>query len=143
MSYIQSLKEDHRQLLALAGEAEALLVLESPSMMPPPERERLRACLQRLIELLAAHGRIEEQQLFPALRLRLAEADHWQVKMIEVQDEAILTLARDLAAWSAGAASCPPEWVRESGSRLLRWLHEHVVIEEERLFPKLGDQARP
>jgi hypothetical protein len=31
---------------------------------------------------------------------------------------------------------------RESGARLVRWMREHVLIEEERLFPRLDGRAR-
>ena len=143
MSYIQTLKDDHRQLLALAGEAQALLAGESPRAMPPPDHERLQMCLRQLIDLLQSHGRLEDAELFPALRRRLPEADHWQIKMVEIQDEAVLMLANDLQGWATGVSSFSPEWVQENAARLLRWLHEHVAIEEERLFPRLEAPPGP
>jgi hemerythrin-like domain-containing protein len=132
---VNFLIEEHRRLLVLIGEMEGIL---PPKSARPPDRTRLQQLLEQFIELLTTHGRLEVTKLFPALEQRLPKADHWQIKMLEIQDEAILSEARHLHEWlqehpptaSFGAR-------REDSARLIRWAHEHVKFEEERLFPPL------
>jgi hemerythrin superfamily protein len=137
------LKKDHRWLLQLAAALEQAVSAEFTHPGTSAARWEIQELLAQLIELLNAHGQKEEVEFFPTLRARLPESDRWQLKMVEVQDEAILMLANDLYGWSTGASSFPPEWVQENSARLLRWLQEHVVVEEERLFPRLDDPPHP
>jgi hemerythrin-like domain-containing protein len=130
------LKNEHRQLLALAGEMEDLLPSASMDTVAAPTQMRVRQLLEQIIALLAVHGEKEGEALFPMLRARLPETDHWQIRMTEIQDEAIVVEARHLIDWCAGSAP-PAARFREHGVRLARWLREHVLIEEERLFPRL------
>jgi len=132
---VKLLVEEHRRLLVLTGELEAILPRKSAR---PPDRTRLKQLLEQFIELLTAHGRLEVTELFPALEKRLPQADHWQIKMLEIQDEAILSEARHLHEWLLEHPSTAPfEQRREDGARLIRWSKEHVGFEEERLFPRL------
>ena len=132
---VNLLTEEHRRLLAMTGELEMILQPKSPR---PPDRARLRQLLEQFIELLTAHGRLEVTELFPALQKRLPKADHWQIKMLEIQDEAILSEACHLHEWLLEHPSDASfEQRREDCARLIRWSKEHVGFEEERLFPRL------
>jgi len=131
------LQEEHRQLLALARELEPLLPPASAGTITVPARTKVRRLLEQLIALLTAHGERERDELFPSLRARLPESDHWQIRMTEIQDEAIVVEARHLIDWCEESATPSVARFREHGLRLARWLHEHVLIEEERLFPRL------
>jgi hemerythrin-like domain-containing protein len=137
---VDLLVEEHRRLLALSGELEVILPSKSAR---PPDRPRLRRLLEQFIELLTAHGQLEVTELFPALEKRLPQADHWQIKMLEIQDEAILSEARHLHEWlleHPAAASLGTR--QEDSARLIRWTREHVGFEEERLFPPLLNGGR-
>ncbi|HTP42691.1 MAG TPA: hemerythrin domain-containing protein [Nitrospiria bacterium] len=133
------LKREHEQVLDLARELEGFL--------PPPKSNnalqtaQLRMSLERLTVLLAEHGKKETDLLFPELLSRLPKSDHWQVRMLEIQDEAIGVEARHLLDWCTTPTAPPLARVREHGVRLVRWLREHVAIEEERLFPRLKESV--
>lgn len=135
LTLLDQLKREHQQALALAGELEGLL--------PPPRAEnhlayvQIRQPLERLIALLSEHGKRETEFLFPVLLSRLPQTDHWQIRMLEIQDEAIGVEAHHLLDWCRAPSPPPSAQVREHGLRLVRWLREHVAVEEERLFPRL------
>lgn len=132
---VDLLVEEHRRLLALSGELEVVL---PPQSARSPDRTRLRRLLEQFIELLTTHGQLEVTELFPALEKRLPKADHWQIKMLEIQDEAILSEARHLQEWLLEhPADDSLGKRREDSARLIRWAREHVSFEEERLFPQL------
>jgi len=131
------LKGEHQTLLALARDLETVLPAPRAKSVAVSTQPKLRQFLDRIIALLTAHGRMETEALFPALLARLPHSDHWQVRMLEIQDEAILVEAGHLRDWCAEAQAPPAARFREHGVRLERWLREHVAIEEERLFPRL------
>jgi len=127
------LKDEHGELLVLAQQLEG--VLPSPSSKTVGKAAELLWLLERISALLIEQGKKEMDRLFPALFARLPEADHWQLRMMEIQDEAIAVEARHLIDWCAGTT--PDDRFREHGLRLARWMCERVSIEEERLFPRL------
>ncbi len=132
---VNLLVEEHRRLLALTGEMEAIL---RPKSARPPDRTRLKQVLEQFVELLTTHGQLEVTELFPALEKRLPKADHWQIKMLEIQDEAILSEARHLSEWLLEHPATASFGTRlEDSARLIRWSKEHVSFEEDRLFPRL------
>ncbi|MBI3622050.1 MAG: hemerythrin domain-containing protein [Nitrospirae bacterium] len=129
------LVEEHRRLLALTEQLSAILSSES---VRPDERTRFRQLLAQFLELKTAHGQKEVAELFPALEQALPQADHWQIKMLEIQEESILSEARHLYQWIVdNPASGSFERLREDGARMIRWMREHIKFEEERLFPRL------
>ena len=129
------LKEEHRRLLALADELSAILSSASASS---DDRARLRQLLEQFLELKTAHGHKEVAEFFPALERVLPQADQWQIKMLEIQEEAILSEARHLYEWLLEhPATASLGQRREDSARLIRWSKEHVGFEEERLFPRL------
>lgn len=134
---IEKLVEEHRRLSALTGEMGRMIKgLKDP--VRPDFQETFRRTIDPLIGLLVAHGELETRDLFPILQKRIPEADRWQVRMLEVQDEMILAEARHFQELFSGAASpVPAERIRESGAHLIRWIDEHIVIEEQNLFTKL------
>jgi len=137
---VDLLVEEHRRLLALTGELETILPLKSAR---PPDRTQLRRVLEQFIELMTTHGQLEVTELFPALGKRVPQADHWQIKMLEIQDEAILSEARHLYEWIVEhPATDSLGKRREDSTRLIRWAREHVGFEEERLFPRLLSNGR-
>jgi hemerythrin superfamily protein len=136
--YLDHLKKDHQRLLQLSAALDAAISADLEPAGAFVANGEVRELLAQLIALLNAHEKLEEAEVFPALRARLPETERWQIKMVEIQDEAILTLAKDLHGWSTGEARFPREWVQENVARLHRWLQEHAVIEEERLFPRLS-----
>jgi len=79
----------------------------------------------------------EAVRFFPALLAKLPKSDHWQIRMMEIQDEALGVETRHLPDGCTVTPAPSPARFRESGVRLIRWLREHVQIEEERLFPHL------
>jgi hemerythrin-like domain-containing protein len=135
LDLLDLLKREHQQALALAGELEGFL--------PPPKAKNHIASaligqpLEKLIALLSEHGKRETESLFPVLLSRIPQTDHWQIRMLEIQDEAIGVEARHLLDWCRAPSPPPSARVREHGLRLVRWLREHVAVEEERLFPRL------
>jgi iron-sulfur cluster repair protein YtfE (RIC family) len=129
------LTREHEQALAIANELEGFLPL--PSSKDAVPSAQLPLLLERLIALLSEHGKKETEALFPTLLARLPKADHWQVRMLEIQDEAIGVEARHLLDWCALPSPPSSARVQEHGLRLVRWLREHVAVEEERLFPRL------
>jgi hemerythrin-like domain-containing protein len=135
INLVKLLVEEHRRLMALIEALDAIL---SPKVIPPANHTKLRQLFEQVIHLMAAHGETERKKLLPALQRRLPEADHWQIKMLEIQDEAILSEARHLHEW---LVEHPPpasfERLRKDGVRLIRWAREHIGFEEERLFPRL------
>ena len=129
------LVEEHRQLLALTEQLSAILLSES---VRPDDRTRLRQLLAQFLELKTTHGQKEVAELFPALEQTLPQADYWQIKMLEIQEESILSEARHLYQWMAdNPSSASFERLREDGARMIRWMQEHVKFEEERLFSRL------
>lgn len=138
---VELLVEEHRRLLLLTVEMETIL---PPTSARPPDRARLKHLLDQFIELLTTHAQLEVTELFPALEKRLPKADHWQIKMLEIQDEAILSEARHLSEWLLEHPATAPfgKQRREDGTRLIRWSREHVGFEEDRLFPRLLEGGR-
>jgi hemerythrin superfamily protein len=134
--FLDHLKDDHRRLLALSEELEQALAGTLT------DAARLQQLCGQIIMLLTSHGRREVETLFPALKASLPTTDRWQIAMLEIQDEAILVEAQHLLDGCADPAAMPVARFRESGARLVRWMREHVLIEEERLFPRLDGRAR-
>ena len=129
------LKEEHQRLLALAGELSAIL---SATPARSDDRARFQQLLEQFLELKTAHGQKEVAEFFPTLEQTLPQEDHWQIKMLEIQEEAILSEARHLHERMAGRVSADSlKQLQEDGARLIRWMREHVEFEEERLFPRL------
>jgi hypothetical protein len=91
------LKREHAQALNLARELEG--VLPPPTSNTTLQPAQLRTSLERLIALLAVHGKRETEHLFPELLSRLPKSDHWQIRILEIQDEAIGVEARHLLDW--------------------------------------------
>ena len=129
------LKEEHRRLLALTGE---LSVILSSASDRSDDRARLRQLLEQILELKTNHGQKEVAELFPALERVLPQDDYWQIKMLEMQEESILSEVRHLHERMAENFSADLlKRFREDGGRVNRWMQEHVKFEEERLFPRL------
>jgi iron-sulfur cluster repair protein YtfE (RIC family) len=137
---IDHLQQEHRTLLEIGDELGALAADSDigSSGQRDLRKPRLREILARMLELFNVHERKEVQELFPALLRVLPEEDHWQIKMIEIQSEAIAVEATHLLARASDAAPALRDTqLQETVARLLRWLREHAMMEEERLFPKL------
>jgi len=134
---IITLIEEHRRLNAMMEEMERMITgLNEP--VGPVLQKKFRGLIDPLIELLKVHGELESIKLFPILKKRIPEADQWQIRMVEVQDEMILAEARHLQELFAGPALPPPAGrVRESGAHLVRWIREHIMIEEQNLFTRI------
>ena len=137
MDLLNTLKEDHQRLLIQVEELDKILKRRIGSFSPATQEE-LQELLQRFIQLLLSHIEGEKTKFFPNLLSRLPEADRWQVRMVEVQYEMLLSEARHLSEFVSGVpSSILVKQLKESVTRLARWMREHVTIEEERLFPKL------
>ena len=137
MDPLKILKEEHRQLLSEVGELERI-VTGLTNRLSPTVQEELKELLQRFIQLLSSHIEGEASNFFPNLKARLPETDHWQLAMLETQYEMLLSEAQHLHELVSGVpSSIPVDRLKEGGVHLVRWLREHVMIEEERLFPKL------
>ncbi|MBI3811805.1 MAG: hemerythrin domain-containing protein [Nitrospirae bacterium] len=134
---IENLVAEHRRLSALTGEMGRMIKgLRDP--VPPVFQEKFRRAIDPLIELLVVHGELEARELFPILRKRNPEANQWQVRMVEAQDEMILAEARHFQELFAGAPSpVPAARIKESGAHLDRRIDEHIMIEEQNLFTML------
>jgi len=132
---VNLLKEEHRRLLALVDPLEAVL---SPTSGHPFDPTKFRQVLEQVIELMATHSETERVKLLPALQRCLPEVDYWQIKMLEIQDEAIYNGALHLHEWLMEHPS-PTSLGRlqKDGARLSRWTREHIEFEEARLFPRL------
>jgi hemerythrin-like domain-containing protein len=131
---IERLIDDHRRLNAMIGEMEKMITgLKNP--VSPIFQEKFRGLINPLTELLKVHDELETRELFPLLQKRVPEADQWQVRMVEVQDEMILAEARHFQELFAGApSSVSAERIKESGAHLVRWIGEHIIMEEQNLF---------
>ncbi len=131
---IEKLVDEHRRLNALIGEMEKMITgLKDP--VSQVFQEKFRGLIDPLIELLEVHGELETRELFPILQKRIPEANQWQIRMVEVQDEMILAEARHFQELFAGApSSVSAERIHESGAHIVRWIREHIVIEEQNLF---------
>jgi hemerythrin-like domain-containing protein len=134
---IEKLVDEHRRLNALIGEMERMITgLKDP--VSQVLQEKFRGLIDPLIELLEVHGELETRELFPILQKRIPEANQWQIRMVEVQDEMILAEARHFQELFAGApSSVSAERIHESGAHLVRWIHEHIIMEEQNLFTML------
>jgi hypothetical protein len=137
LDLLGKLQDDHRQLLALVDRLEHLLArLTNPPT--PADLTALQEALEQFIAKLSSHGAWESREFFPALRGRLNEGEQWLIGMTEIQDEAMLSEAEGLHRLVSDATSIQPIGkLKEDGGRLVRWVREHVMIEEERLFTKL------
>ena len=136
MGLIDQLKEDHQQFLSQVSELEAILDGLKDSLSPIAQAN-LQKILQHLIEGLQSHGEVEKNELFTHVRDHMPEDEKWRVAMIETHDEMILDVAQNLHLLISDAcASIPVERLKESGIHLIRWIKEHVVIEEEHFFPR-------
>lgn len=136
MTFLDELKEDHSRLLAEVRKLEEIL---NPMKAPlnPPARERFLEFLKNLTDLLEAHVELESNQFFSRLRSVLPEKDQWQLRMMEVQDEMILNQVKRLYEMASAAPHCiSVTQLKDSGMHLTRWIREHIIIEEEHLFPK-------
>lgn len=134
---IERLVEEHRRLIALIGEMEKMITgLKEPVGLVI--QEKFRGLIDPMVELLKAHGELEGRELFPNLQKRIPETNQWQIRMVEVQDEMILAEARHLQELFSGTpSSVSAERIRESGAHLIRWIREHIMMEEQNLFPML------
>jgi hemerythrin-like domain-containing protein len=132
---IEQLLKEHRQLIALTGEMETMIRdLNDP--VSPVVEGKFRGLIDPLIELLIAHDELERRELFPILQERIPEANQWQVRMVEVQDEMILAEARHFQEHFSGSPSpASAERIKKKGAQLFRWIREHVAVEEQNLFP--------
>ena len=138
--FINQLKEDHQKLLSLVEGLGKIVSAEMKGPLSSRDQEKLGRLIQEFIQQLHAHVQKELAELFPALEASLPKEEHWILKMMEIQEEAIMTEALHLHEWSSDKSSTmPAHRLRESVARLSRWIREHVVMEEERLFPKLDD----
>ena len=137
---IEQLVEEHRRLIALTDEMENMIKgLKDP--VSPVVQGKFRGLIDPLIELLKVHDELERRELFPILQKRIPEANQWQVRMVEVQDEMILAEARHFQELFAGApSSVSVERIRESGAHLVRWIGEHIVMEEQNLFTMIENR---
>jgi len=132
---VAHLEGDHRRLLTLAGQLEAILSTKSVN---PSDCQRLQHLLEQFTELMTTHGQTETRELCPALQKCLPEVDHWQIKLLEPGDEAILCEARHLLEWlEDNPAATSFGQLQMDGARLIRWAREHIGFEEQRLFPRL------
>ncbi len=133
------LTEDHVELLAEAAELKRVFAGRDF----PLNAEALgavRNLLDQVIDRLESHGMREADWLFSVLEKKMDEGSRWQVRMMEIQDEMILTEAKCLRELVSGApASIARDRLREGGMHLTRWIREHVEIEEKHLFPRLKD----
>jgi len=80
--------KEHCLLLALIDTLEVILSPKSGHSFDPT---KFRQTLEQVIELMAVHNETERVELSPALQRCLPEVDYWQIKMLEIQDEAIST----------------------------------------------------
>lgn len=141
MNLIKTLIADHQRLLVVAKGLEGTLP-ELTDSLNPTALDKLRRQLQQLIELLSSHGERERNGLFPVLRNRLPRADYWQIGMTESQDEMLLNEIRHLHELvSNPPLSVSVDQLRKNVTHFIRWLREHVRIEEEDLFPKLQGRS--
>jgi hemerythrin-like domain-containing protein len=132
---VNRLVEEHRLLLTLI---DALEVILSPNYGHSFDSTKLGQMLKQIIELMAAHSETEKMKLSPALQRCLPEVDYWQIKMLEIQDEAIYYEAIHLHEWLMEHPSPTSfERLQKDGARLIRWVREHIGFEEGRLFPRL------
>jgi hypothetical protein len=135
LTLVDRLKEDHRRLLIIAGQMEAILSCDSAS---PTDCQRLRHLLEQFIEVLTIHQQTETQELCPALEKCLPEVDHWQIKILEPGDEAILSEAGHFLDWLVNNPTATSFGnLRIDRVRLIRWIREHIGYEEQRLLPRL------
>lgn len=136
---LNRLEQEHHQLQEMAEEIGRIFAGDVAAMAQvAPDRQRLVAALRDMMELLQSHEQQEKLALFPILQRMLPKDDHWQIKMMEIQSEAIISEATHLHDWAMGSApALSTARLRETMARLLRWLREHVVMEEERFFSKL------
>ncbi len=134
---IERLVEEHRRLNAMTGELEKMITgLKDP--VSQAFQEKFRGLIDPLIELIGVHDELETRELFPALRKLVPEAHQWQIRMLEVQDEMILAEARHFQELFAGApSSVSAQRIKESGAHLVRWIGEHIMMEEQNLFTML------
>lgn len=141
MKLIKTLIADHQRLLVLARELERILS-ELTDSLNPAALDGIQRQLQQLIELLSSHDERERTELFPLLRDRLPKADYWQIGMTESQDEMLLNEIRHLHELvSNPPLSVSADQLRKNVTPFIRWLREHVRIEEEDLFPKLQGRS--
>jgi hemerythrin-like domain-containing protein len=132
---VNLLVEEHRRLLVLI---DALDVILSPKSGRPFDPTKVGQLLEQVIELMAAHSETERVELLPALQRCLPEVDYWQIKMLEIQDEAIYNGALHLHEWlMEHPAPASSGRLQKDGVRLIRWVREHIGFEEGRLFPRL------
>jgi hemerythrin-like domain-containing protein len=138
---IEQLLKEHRRLIAMTGEMETMIKgLKDP--VGRVVQGRFRGLIDRLIELLKVHDELEKRELFPILQNRIPEGNLWQVGMMGVQDEMILAEARHFQELFPGSPSpASAERIRESGAHLVRWIREHIAVEEQNLFPWLEEAS--
>jgi len=134
---IKTLIEEHRRLNAMMEEMEPMLTgLKEP--VSPVFQEKFRGLINSLTELLVVHGDLEARELVPVLKKRIPESEQWQIRMVEVQDEMILSEARHLQEIFVGTStSVSAGRIKEGGAHLVRWIREHIMIEENNLFTKI------
>lgn len=134
---IERLVEEHSRLNAMTVEMETLMKdLKDP--VSADVEEKFRGIINPLVELLRAHDELERRELFPHLQTQIPEANQWQIRMVEVQDELILAEARHFQdQFSVSPTPASAGRIRQMGAHLVRWIREHIEVEENNLFPML------
>ena len=133
---VRRLEEDHRILLEKLRDLESWVAAGKGS---PNQAfwDRVTQSMAAIIDILKIHSELEEQKLFPILRLAAGEDSDWQLGMTEMQDNLIfkeVERLRDLVTSRPMGISLPE--LKESTAHLTRWINEHITIEEQFLFPK-------
>ncbi|MYX44968.1 hemerythrin domain-containing protein [Streptomyces sp. SID89] len=124
---IQELTTDHREVEEIFAQIEAL---------PVGDKRRKDLADQATIELVR-HSVAEEMHLYPAVRWHLHDGDEIADREIEDHSEAERTM-KELE----GCEADDPRFDEFMG-RLMREIREHVTDEEQNLFPRLREAARP
>lgn len=133
---INLLKREHLVLLGHTRDLGDILA-GSGGLTDKDTRIRISATVGDMYRLLKSHGELENERLYPALRIAFGEETDWMLGMTEMQDEMILNEAKRLYDF----ATLQPSSVLQNEfelavANLIRWIGEHVAFEEEKLFPR-------
>ncbi|MCC6246515.1 MAG: hemerythrin domain-containing protein [Rubrivivax sp.] len=141
MARTDKFREQHKELLALAGELEKLLDVRALTADGRPAR----STLGRLMGKLVLHLGVEDQVLYPELTrskdARVADMARRFAKEMESTSKAVVAYSQK---WSSGPliSEKPDDFVRETRA-VLRTLGDRIRRENEQLYAAADRQAEP
>lgn len=125
-------KEQHKDLLAMAGSLQAMLNVQGLSQ----NADAARKCLGEIAGKLNVHLAMEDQVLYPALLKGASDTSAMAQRFIDEMGGIKAAFGAYLAAWpGAGVIQKDPQGFISQTKGIIEALHKRIRAEENELYP--------